>query len=309
MKKSLDFTSIELGTLIVNVELFVVTLVAFFFQVYIGAILAFVAFAVCSMFLVVLIFDGAQKRIIELAAQQVDDADFMGARLDDAMVEANQEKSKLELEIISLKEANEKLEKDVDDQKRITDEVTKQLEFKNNEFKELSELFDSQRESLLKKSLIPNPENDNKENINIINLAKDSAEQVIEYAKAAGVEIKFSCKEPNLFVVADKERLDIMFRNIMENSVKHMGKSGQLVVTISRVEDYIFIVLKDNGNGLANDEISNIFDRNYRGSSKTCGNGLGLTQAKAIVDYYGGNIYAKSGTNCGMAIYIQLPAN
>ena len=38
------------------------------------------------------------------------------------------------------------------------------------------------------------------------------------------------------------------------------------------------------------------------------GNGLGLTQAKAIVDYYGGTIYAKSGAGKGMAIYIQLPA-
>ena len=37
------------------------------------------------------------------------------------------------------------------------------------------------------------------------------------------------------------------------------------------------------------------------------GNGLGLTQAKAIVEYYGGTIYAKSNTGNGMGIYIQLP--
>ena len=38
------------------------------------------------------------------------------------------------------------------------------------------------------------------------------------------------------------------------------------------------------------------------------GNGLGLAQARAIVEYYGGTIYAKSDSGKGMAIYIQLPA-
>ena len=75
------------------------------------------------------------------------------------------------------------------------------------------------------------------------------------------------------------------------------------------LDDDIFIILKDNGYGLSSDETSHIFELNYQGSNRISGNGLGLTQAKAIVNYYGGTIYARSTKGNGMGIYIQLPTN
>ena len=69
------------------------------------------------------------------------------------------------------------------------------------------------------------------------------------------------------------------------------------------------IVLKDNGEGLSSNETTRIFELNYQGSNRVSGNGLGLTQAKAIVEYYGGTIYAKSERGKGMGVYIQLPAS
>ena len=98
-----------------------------------------------------------------------------------------------------------------------------------------------------------------------------------------------------------------MFRNIIDNSIKYMKKAGTLVVTISTIEDDIFIVLKDTGNGLPENETKHIFELNFQGSNRISGNGLGLTQAKAIVEHYGGTIYARSPKGSGMGIYIQLP--
>jgi len=66
-------------------------------------------------------------------------------------------------------------------------------------------------------------------------------------------------------------------------------------------------VLKDNGKGLPREETPHIFELNYQGSNRISGNGLGLTQAKAIVEAYGGTIYAKSTPDNGMGIYIQIP--
>jgi signal transduction histidine kinase len=88
-----------------------------------------------------------------------------------------------------------------------------------------------------------------------------------------------------------------------------MQKSGVLVITISNIGTDIFIVLKDNGLGLNETETGHIFELNYQGSNRISGNGLGLAQSKAIVDCYGGTIFAKSTHNQGMGIYIQLPAN
>ena len=86
-----------------------------------------------------------------------------------------------------------------------------------------------------------------------------------------------------------------------------MNRLGSLTITISNIGSDIFIVLKDTGEGLTESETRHIFELNYQGSNRISGNGLGLAQAKAIVDYYGGTIYAKSNVNQGMAIYIQLP--
>ena len=110
-----------------------------------------------------------------------------------------------------------------------------------------------------------------------------------------------------MLVKASRGRLRILFRNIIDNSIKYMNRSGSLLITISNIGDDIFIVLKDNGNGLSEHETKHIFELNYQGTNRVSGNGLGLTQAKAIVDYYGGSIYAKSMIGRGMGIYIQLP--
>ena len=122
------------------------------------------------------------------------------------------------------------------------------------------------------------------------------------------MNINISSSNTTLLVKADPIRLLILFRNIIDNSIKYMRKAGSLVITISTIGEDIFIVCKDTGEGLPEDETKHIFELNYQGSNRVSGNGLGLAQAKAIVDYYGGTIYAKSSTGSGMGIYIQLPA-
>ncbi len=151
------------------------------------------------------------------------------------------------------------------------------------------------------------PDESPNETINILQIAQDTISELSAFADAAEIKIVLSAPENDLLVKASKGRLRILFRNIIDNSIKYMRRSGTLIITISNIGDDIFIVLKDNGNGLSEHETKHIFELNYQGSNRISGNGLGLTQAKAIVDYYGGSIYAKSMIGRGMGIYIQLP--
>mgnify|MGYP004455978635 FL=1 len=151
------------------------------------------------------------------------------------------------------------------------------------------------------------PDESPNETINILQIAQDTISELSSFADAAEIKILLSAPENDLLVKANKGRLRILFRNIIDNSIKYMRRSGTLIITISNIGDDIFIVLKDNGNGLSEHETKHIFELNYQGSNRISGNGLGLTQAKAIVDYYGGSIYAKSMIGRGMGIYIQLP--
>lgn len=157
-------------------------------------------------------------------------------------------------------------------------------------------------------ALIPNISDEEiVEEMNLVEITKSTADEFIEFAKNALVTIKVHSTEDNLRFVGDPERIRIMLRNIIDNSIKYMNREGSLVITLSLVGDEAFIVLKDNGEGLSKEETEHIFELNFQGSNRISGNGLGLTQAKAIADKYSGNIYARSSVGNGMGIYIQLP--
>lgn len=143
--------------------------------------------------------------------------------------------------------------------------------------------------------------------LNIIDVVKTVMEEMTPFSRKAGIQLLLSSANDVLMVRADAAYLRILFRNIIDNSIKYMHRNGNLVITISPIGDDLFIVLKDNGEGLPTSETAHIFELNYQGSNRVSGNGLGLTQSKAIVEYYGGTIYAKSTSGNGMGIYIQLP--
>ena len=155
-------------------------------------------------------------------------------------------------------------------------------------------------------SLLP-PDDDDARDVDIIGVARRAIAELDEAARAVGLKVTISSPVEKLIVHGSAKRLLIMFRNIIDNSIKYMQKAGTLVVTISTIDDDIFIVLKDTGKGLPENETKHIFELNFQGSNRISGNGLGLTQAKAIVEHYGGTIYARSPQGNGMGIYIQLP--
>jgi len=157
-------------------------------------------------------------------------------------------------------------------------------------------------------SLLPPAGDADDATINIIAVAQAAVDELQSSARKANLTVRISSALKELLVKANPERIRILFKNIIDNSVKYMNQAGSLIITISTIENDIFIVLKDTGNGLPQEETRHIFELNFQGSNRISGNGLGLAQARAIVEYYGGTIYAKSDSGKGMAIYIQLPA-
>ncbi len=149
-----------------------------------------------------------------------------------------------------------------------------------------------------------------KEDMPVVDLAAvvlEVMEEMKPFVSRAGVAVQLSSGSAAVPVAAEPGLLRILFHNIIDNSIQYMQRPGRLVITVSNVGGELFIVAKDNGMGLDAEETARIFERNYQGSNRMRGNGLGLTQARAIVLRYGGTIYARSGIGNGMAVYIQLP--
>lgn len=145
--------------------------------------------------------------------------------------------------------------------------------------------------------------------MDLVAAAKDAIESLSAFADAQKIKLHLSTACDTLLIHADPESIRILFRNIIDNSIKYMGRPGHMIITISLLGDDVFVILKDTGNGLPEDETLHVFELNFQGSNRVSGNGLGLTQTKMIVEAFGGTIYAKSSPGNGMAIYIQLPVS
>lgn len=149
------------------------------------------------------------------------------------------------------------------------------------------------------------PSNEQVVELDLIALARSIVEDMQPLCGAAGIRLELSTSSPSLPYQADRRYMTLMLRNIIDNSIKYMQQNGNLVITISNAGSNLFFAFKDNGRGLSQEEMPNIFDLNFQGSNRVSGNGLGLAQVKAIVEHYHGTIYAHCAN--GMGIYIQLP--
>lgn len=119
--------------------------------------------------------------------------------------------------------------------------------------------------------------------------------------------------EPNhsYRVQADREKLNRVIGNIVQNSLKYMkeGKK-ELVVRLSSKEEYVTVEIQDNGTGVSPVELPHLFDRFYRTdisrNSATGGSGLGLAIVKKIIEGHGGTVWASGGDGQGLSICFTL---
>jgi signal transduction histidine kinase len=91
-----------------------------------------------------------------------------------------------------------------------------------------------------------------------------------------------------------------------------MPDAGKITITgVLQDDDKIHIKLSDEGIGISQENLKNIFNRFYQvdGSStrKYGGNGLGLYICKKIIEAHNGSIWAESKEGSGTTIHILLP--
>ena len=83
------------------------------------------------------------------------------------------------------------------------------------------------------------------------------------------------------------------------------------MVSVHRADTQVQLVVQDNGIGIAQEDITKIFDRFYRvdkaRSRHTGGTGLGLSIVKGIVQAHGGSIQVKSQLGEGTSMEVLLP--
>lgn len=152
----------------------------------------------------------------------------------------------------------------------------------------------------------------NKENFIIQDLVREIFESlsILTEPKNIKCTIKKGCEFP-LTVFADKEKIRLVLRNLIENSVKY-GKDNENIVASMYQTDgqHILIELSDNGIGINEKHLSRIFERFYRTDEgrrrDVTGSGLGLAICKHIIEAHGQSIHVRSTEGVGTTIGFTL---
>jgi signal transduction histidine kinase len=99
--------------------------------------------------------------------------------------------------------------------------------------------------------------------------------------------------------------------NLISNALQYTPEGGKVHVRAARNGEAVEVVVKDSGPGFAEQDISRIFEKFYRGeqarSRATGGAGLGLAIARGIVDAHGGKMWAENEGDSGAVVGFTLP--
>ena len=119
-----------------------------------------------------------------------------------------------------------------------------------------------------------------------------------------------SCPK-NIFLEVDRERIKILFRNILDNAIRYSEPDSYPVeISMREKPDRYTIVVQDFGKGIPESEIPFIFEPFYRvdksRSKKTGGYGLGMSLSKKIMEAHGGTIEVSSKPNVGTTVFLTF---
>ncbi|OSX92230.1 hypothetical protein S3E15_05826 [Bacillus mycoides] len=118
--------------------------------------------------------------------------------------------------------------------------------------------------------------------------------------------------ERDITFMGDRERIHQMMVILLDNAMKYTNEDGHIQIDCTQTSNSIRIRVKDNGIGVKEEDIPNLFDRFYQGDkarSMSEGAGLGLSIANWIVEKHYGKISVESKWGEGTCFEVIFPKN
>ena len=126
------------------------------------------------------------------------------------------------------------------------------------------------------------------------------------------LQFDFKYDENVMFIKNDKKLISQIIINLLSNAIKFASK-GKIGFIVSNKDEYVEIIISDQGIGIANDKLSHIFDRfkqvDGSTSRKFGGTGLGLAICKELVSLLQGSIEVNSEINVGSEFKVLIKKN
>ena len=169
----------------------------------------------------------------------------------------------------------------------------------------IDDLLDASRITLSKIEL-------KNEYLRLKEVIEDSLEICAPLVSDCGHKLTVSLPDEDIYLYADKVRISQIFGNLLNNAAKYTHKGGRIELSAKAQNDEVTISIKDNGIGIPQDKLRQIFEMFAQVDTSLerskGGLGIGLTLAKSLIEMHGGKISASSdGIDKGSTFSVTLP--
>ncbi len=131
--------------------------------------------------------------------------------------------------------------------------------------------------------------------------------RVVAARRHITINVDTSNVESDAMIIADRDKLEHIYFNLMSNALKYTPEGGRVTTTVSYAKRRFTIRVSDTGKGIAPDEQHRLFERFYQAKGSIGGTGIGLSLVKAYVDLHHGEVCAESDMGKGTSFIVSLP--
>jgi PAS domain S-box-containing protein len=148
--------------------------------------------------------------------------------------------------------------------------------------------------------------------VNLFKVINEVYRQHQPLADEKGIKFDFTSSTEMVEIIGDLNRLQQIFNNLLNNSIKFTPAGGQINIDLKQIGEKVIVRVKDTGEGIKEEDLPNIFDRFSQGENKTTkekkGLGLGLSIARILTENHRGKISVESeGIDQGAEFKLTFP--
>ncbi len=148
------------------------------------------------------------------------------------------------------------------------------------------------------------------ENTSLLAILKNARKKITPLAQKKKIAINIAGK--NVYAAIITDEITNLFMVLFENAIKYSPEKSTIRVSLATKRTEVLISIRDQGVGIAKEDLPYIFDRFYRADTArthkgSSGYGLGLSIAQHIVKKHNGSISVESSLNTGTTFTVRIP--
>lgn len=181
---------------------------------------------------------------------------------------------------------------------RSVDQLAKSLAVCNGEVERLDSIITHFLEAV-------RPREPQLHDLDLISPLEESIEFLGPELEGAGIRVDIELASSLPLIQGDRDQIKQVFFNLIKNARQAMQEGGIIRIRASSDDEYVYVQVGDTGEGIAQENLSKVFQPYY--TTKKDGHGLGMMIVERIMRDHGGQVGIDSRASVGTLVTLQFP--